>query len=259
MKLLHSQNRLVFYTLLGCLACTLASRTVIASEDQAMSQIISVNGSAVASVEPDLVSVRFGVETLQKSSKAALSENADLMQSVTDSLRNAGIEKDEISTSQFNIQAVYDTHQDSDTGRRSQVLSGYRVSNILSVETENLDLVASIIDTAVEAGVNRVDGVQFMLAPSVLSELKDSLIELAVLNARSKAEKALAPLDYVIKGVRNISLTENYPVPMMMSDAPRMEMARSAPTQIFASDQDVRTTVQVTFLIGEQPPEQEQE
>lgn len=251
MRLLQSQSRLLFYTLLACLACLLAGRTVMASEGENMKQTISVNGSATASVEPDLVSVRFGVETQEKSSQAALASNADLMMAVTNALKSTGIDKDEIGTSSFNIHAVYESHQERQGGPRRQVLTGYRVSNILSVETPKMDKVAEIIDTAVSAGVNRVDGVNFLLSQPVLSRLKDELIEAAVLNARSKAKLALAPLNHEITGVKNISLSENYPTPVMMSDAPRMEMARSAPTQIFSSDQDVRTSVQVTFLIGE--------
>jgi len=107
-----------------------------------------------------------------------------------------------------------------------------------------------VIDRAVEAGVNRVDGVQFMLSPAVLADLKDRLIGEAVRNARQRAELALAPLDHVIIGVKSMSLADfSAPAPMM-ADAGRLEMARSAPTQIFASDQDVRTNVQVTFLIA---------
>jgi uncharacterized protein YggE len=222
----------------------------VASHPDTSDKVISVAGSAMASTEPDLVTVRFGVETQKPTSSEALPANADLMAKVVHALQLAGIDKDEISTSRFNIQAVYDSQQDKASGRRTQVLAGYRVSNMIAVETAKLDLVASIIDSAVASGVNRVDGVQFTLSPGVLAELKDQLIERAVLDARSKAEKALAPLGYVITGVRDMSLSDfSAPAPMY-ADTARVEMMHSAPTQIFASDQDVRTAVQVTFLIG---------
>jgi uncharacterized protein YggE len=77
MKILQSQNRLLIYTLLlGFLACVVGSRTVLASEVHFAGQNISVNGSASASVEPNLVRVSFGVETQRESSSLALSENA---------------------------------------------------------------------------------------------------------------------------------------------------------------------------------------
>ena len=137
------------------------------------------------------------------------------------------------------------------TGRRTQILAGYRVSNIIHVESHKLDLVAAMIDTAVGAGVNRVEGVRFSLSGAVLADLREGLIEQAVLNARSKAEKALAPLNYVITGVKEISLSNFSSPPPVYADSRRLEMAMSAPTQIFASDQDVRSMVNVSFLIGE--------
>ncbi len=237
--------------LLGISANAVAGSSVVASHSSVGERVISVTGSAAASIEPDLVIVRFGVETRQETSQAALTANAGLMHEVVKSLRNIGIDEDEISTSRFNIHAVYESQQDKLTGRRSQVLAGYVVSNIIMVKTGKLGRVAAVIDAAVEAGVNRVEGVQFTLSPDILAGLKEQLIEQAVLNARSKAEKALAPLNHVITGVRNMSLSDFTAPAPMYTDTPRMEMAHSAPTQIFSSNQEVRTTVQVTFLIGE--------
>ncbi len=212
---------------------------------------ITVSGSAIAQAAPNLVTVRFGVEIQQKTARPALSGNAETMQKVVDALRHAGIGENEISTSRFNIQAVYDSQQDLGTGRRTQILAGYRVSNIIQVETYKLDLVAAMIDTAVGAGVNRVEDVSFSLSPAVRAELREGLIEQAVLNARSKAEKALAPLNYVILGVQKMSLTDFLSPLPGYADSRRVEMAMSVPTQIFAVGQNLRSTVNVTFLIGE--------
>ena len=100
-----------------------------------------------------------------------------------------------------------------------QKLVGYKVSNIVNVKTEKLDSVAAIIDGAVSAGVNRVDSVFFSLSPEVTSKLKDDLLEKAILNAKSKAEIALSPLNYKIIGVKEISLSEfSMPYPMPMYD-----------------------------------------
>ncbi len=229
-----------------------ASGSALAEHHSQSEQVISVAGSASASMDPDMVSVRFGVETRQASSDAALNDNAELMQSVIASLKKEGVTEDEISTTRFNIHPVYENQQDRETGRRTQVLSGYQVSNILLVETKNTELVATIIDTAVGQGVNRIDSVQFSISPDVLAKLKDQLIESAVLNAKARASMALAPLNYEVTGVKNMSIAGFSPAPgPMMANGPMMEMARSAPTQVFAADQEVRTTVNITFFIGE--------
>ncbi|NNL94027.1 MAG: SIMPL domain-containing protein [Xanthomonadales bacterium] len=211
---------------------------------------INVSGSAVASEAPDRVSVTFGVESLEPTSQAALAANARLMKSAVDALRDLGVEEDWISTSRFSIHAQYDNHHNRQTGENKQVLRGYRVSNILRIETPELELVAPIIDTAVEAGVNRVDNIQFFLSPAAMSDLQDALIEAAVNDARERAEKALAALGQQITGVKQVNLADFAgPMPMQLNFQ-RMEVAASAPTQVFASDQQVRTSVSVTFLIG---------
>ena len=214
-------------------------------------KVISVTGTATASVEPDLLIITFGVETQEKTAKQALEKNSQLMNSVVSAIQGVGISEDELSTSRFNIQPVYDSYRD-ESGRYTQELIGYRVTNSISVETTNLDLAADIIDSAVGVGANRIDSVYFTLSPEKLLQVKDELIGKAVLNAKSKAENALAPLNHKIIGVKAVTLSEfgmPPPMPMFRADFAMAEAA-FAPTPVFSSEQDVRTTASVIFLIG---------
>jgi len=215
-------------------------------------KVIIVTGTAISSVAPDLVNISFGVEIQEKTASDALATNSELMNKVIVAIKQVGISDSEIGTSQFNIYPVYDNYQEKETGIYTQKLVGYKVSNIINVKTEKLDSVAAIIDSAVNAGVNRVDSVFFSLSPEVTSKLKDDLLEKAVLNAKSKAEIALSPLNYKIIGVKEISLSEfsmPYPMPMYARADGGMEKS-FAPTPIFSSDQDVSTSANVVFLIG---------
>lgn len=211
---------------------------------------INVSGSAVSIESPDRVSVTFGVESLEATSQQALAANSTLMEKVIDALREIGIDEDWISTSSFNIHAQYENQHNRQTGQNRQVLTGYRVSNILRIETPELDLVATVIDAAVDAGVNRIDNIQFFLSPGAMSDLQDALIEAAVRDARARAEKALSVLGQKITGVQQVNLADIAgPMPRQLNFQ-RMEVASSAPAQVFASDQQIRTSVNVTFLIG---------
>ena len=217
-------------------------------------KVISVTGAATSSVEPDLLVIQFGVETQDITAKQALEANSNLMTNVVNSITGAGISEDDISTSRFNIQPIYDSYQDKETGRYTQELKGYRVSNIVMVETKNLDSAADIIDGGVTAGANRVDSVYFTLSPQKQLDVKDDLISQAVKNAESKANKALEPLNHKIIGVKAVSLSEfgiPYPQPVYARSFDMAESAfAGAPTPVFSSDQDVSTTANVIFLIG---------
>lgn len=219
-------------------------------ETASWDQTISVTGMATTSVEPDLLIVRLGVETQEYTAKQALAENSAMMKKAISSLKQLGITEKEISTSSLDIYPVYEYVKDEFLGTQTRELVGYKVSNILSVETANLSLAANIIDGSVNAGINKIESVSYSLSTQRHLELKDNLLANAIEDAKSKAGKALAPLDYDIVGVKSISLSEfamPYPQPMFKA---AFGESYDSQTSVFASDQDVTTSVQVVFLIG---------
>jgi len=213
---------------------------------------ISVTGMATTSVDPDLLTVQFGIQTQESTAQQALASNSEMMNKVITALKSVGITENEISTSSLNIHPVYKYVEDK-LGSNEQILIGYRVSNIISVETKQLDLTASVIDGAVKTGVNRIDSVYYSLSPQKSMELKDSLIEQAINNAKSKAEKALTPLNHSIVGVKSVNLSDftiPYPEPVYRGSFDMMESKAAAPTPVFSSEQDITTNASVVFLIG---------
>ncbi|NDB32280.1 MAG: DUF541 domain-containing protein [Nitrososphaeria archaeon] len=211
---------------------------------------ISSSGQATSFVEPDRLNINFGVEVQKPTAKEALDENSDKMNEVIDAIKSAGINSDEITTSQFSIYPVYESYQEKETGIYKQKLTGYSVSNIIQVKTPKMDLASEIIDAAVGAGVNRVDNVWFSLSDKKQQQVSDDLLAEAIKNAQSKAEKALVPLNYKIIGVKYVSLDGGYyPPPMPYYGAMDAGVAKSA-TPIFSSDQQVSASATVVFLIG---------
>ena len=217
-------------------------------------KVISVTGKATTSVDPDLLLITFGVETQEKTAKEALFSNSESMTSIVAQLNSIGIQEDEISTSRISIYPIYDNYRDPVTEKYTQELIGYRVTNTITVETEQLDKAADIIDGGVSSGANRVDNVSFTLSPQKQLEIKDDLLGKAVLNAKTKAENALEPLDHKIIGVKAITLSEfgiPPPTPLYGTAAVFAEDASfKSSTPVFSGDQDITTTASVIFLIG---------
>ena len=228
-----------------------ATAQEVPSDDE---RLISVTGTATTSVEPDLLVITFGVENQEATAKQALDSNSQTMNDIISAIKKSTrISEDDISTSRFNIHPVYEGYEDEITKRWKQELTGYKVTNTITVETSKLNLAADIIDSAVSSGANRVDNVSFTLSPESHMQLKDDLIEKAILNAKAKAEKALDPLDYSITGVKAVSLSEPGMPPMPMFDMAfdgRESGFKSASTPVFSSEQDVKTTANVVFIIG---------
>jgi uncharacterized protein YggE len=212
---------------------------------------VSSTGSATTSVMPDLVTVQFGVDTDAKTAQDTIISNSQLMNTMINAVQNIGITKDEISTAGFSIYPIYeDSVPDPKTGIHKSILTGYRASNTLYVKTTKLSMAGNIIDTAVGAGANRVDNVSFSLSPEKEQSIQDDLLNKAVLNAKSRAEKAIDPLDQKIIGVKMVSLSESYMQPPPVYYGAMAGMADKS-TSIFTSNQQVTTTVNVIFLIGD--------
>ena len=255
-------KRIVISAIVGTIL-VLAVTVSTLSENQAEAQttpfpsrekVISVTGTATTSIEPDLLVITFGVETQEKSARDALVANSNSMTSIVDTLGSLGILEDEISTSRISIYPIYDNYRDPVTEKYTQELIGYRVTNTIKVETTKLDKAADIIDGGVSSGANRVDNVSFTLSPQKQLEVKDELLGQAVINAKKKAENALAPLNHKIIGVKAVSLSEfgmPPPIPMFsVSGAFAEDAAFKSSTPVFTSDQDITTTASVIFLIG---------
>lgn len=216
---------------------------------------VSSTGTATADVSPDLVTVQFGVDTESKTAQDSINSNSQMMNAVVSALENMGISKDEISTADFSIYPVYnDSVPDQTTGIHQSVLTGYHTSNTLYVKTTKLSMAGNITDTAVSAGANRVDNISFSLSPEKQQSMQDDLLNKAVLNAKSRAEKAIDPLGQKIIGVKSVSLSEfNTPPPPIYPGAmSAMSGMVDRSTPVFSSNQQVTTTVNVIFLIGDQ-------
>ena len=217
-------------------------------------QTISVSGTATASSSPDSLVIVLGVESEAKTANESLSQNSNSLNSVISSLTNSGLSEDDIQTSNFSIYPMYDSIKDFN-GNWQQVLTGYRVSNILSIQTDKIDSAGDIIDAAVSSGANRVDNVSFQLSDEKSQKISDDLIADAINDATQKAEKALVPLKQKIVGVKSVVIHDNvvpyYDSPMRASfDGFAESSMKSAP--IMSGDEEITTNVSVVFYISQQ-------
>ena len=268
-------NRINFAVVIGVILVLAFAVTLTQTEKQAISQdsdvitdelithwlekydpseqTISVTGSATSSSSPDTLVVILGVESEAKTANESLSKNSNSLNSVISSLSNSGISKDSIQTSNFTIYPLYDSIKDSN-GNYHQILIGYRVSNILSIQTDKIDSAGDIIDSAVSSGANRVDNVSFQLSDDRLQKISDDLIADAINDAKQKAEKALVTLKQKIVGVKSVVLHDNmtpyYESPMRASFDGFAKSMKSAP--ILSGDEEIRTNVSVVFYISQE-------
>ena len=202
---------------------------------------ISVNGTGEVLAEPDIASVSTGVEVQAASVAEARAGAADATGAVIAALVAHGIEETDIRTVNFSIYPMYDYRDETPR------ISGYVVSNAIEVTVRDIEGIGELIDAVAAAGGDaiRFNGISFGHEnPEALTE---QARELAMADARAKAEQ-LAELTGVTLG-EPISIVETswaapFPVP-----AARAEIAFDMAATIQPGTSGVSVTVQATWAI----------
>lgn len=166
---------------------------------EAPQRTITVTGFGSASGSPDIAYMNIGVETVDSDVAVALQENNTRMEAVMSALQDAGIAEEDIRTSNFNI------YQDRSFGPGGPPSSEppaaqYRVNNSVRITVRDIDTVGTILSTAVDAGANVINGVDFGLADrdSLEAEARVKAIEDARARAQQLADEIGAELGEVI-------------------------------------------------------------
>ena len=220
---------------------------------------VSTSGTATTKVQPDKFSVTVGVETNGTTAQEAADANADLMEQVVAALRALGISEDQISTSNYSVYPVYSVIKDVNSCRvmegfpippecySDQTITGYKAVNSVTVTLDSdgdIDA-GEVIDAAIGAGANNVNGVFFFTSQEMQQEIRDGLIQEAIASARQRAEIAAEAVGMEISGVQAISLNDVYfPVYSRSFDASVAE------TPFFPGEQEITNTVNVVFTMG---------
>ncbi|NJN15827.1 MAG: SIMPL domain-containing protein [Oscillochloris sp.] len=197
---------------------------------------ITVVGRGESRIAPDMATVQIGVETQAATTQEALAENNTQAQAIIDQLTALGIAERDIQTSGFNIYPNYDND-----GRQ---ITGYSVSNTVSVIIRDLQQAGALLDQVVQAGANRVYGINFGVSDTsaVLAEARQEAIEDALARATQFAQASSANVGQVLVISENVGSGPVVPMPAMMADR-----AESAAVPVQAGEQNFTVQVQVTY------------
>ena len=238
---------------------------------------LSISSTATIEVRPDQLSVTVGVETNDTTAQEAVSQNANLTAQVIAALRGLGIGENRIETSSYSVLPIYQFIQPPQPCieiyppppgcETRQEIIGYRATNTVTVTldvpffrtvTEPVPDVnaGQVIDAAVTAGANRVEGIVFFISPDRQEEIRDTLIGDAIANARQRANIAAEALEMMVSGVQSATINPpDFPVfSVDLQEGAAAADTVSAPTQILPGEQEVSTTVSVVFYISAESP-----
>ena len=204
---------------------------------------ITVSGEGVASLQPDTAVVSLGVSVVKGTAREARDSAAQSMAALLESVKSNGVDEKDIQTTQFSLNPEYSY------GGSVPVLTGYRVTNTVSVKVREIDRVADVLDKAVEAVGDplQISGVSFTVddTDAVLSDARAA----AMNQAKAKAQQ-LAELGGVTLGapVSIIETSGNVQLPPYYF-AGANEAADYQKTSIQPGELEITVSVQVTYAV----------
>jgi uncharacterized protein YggE len=204
-----------------------------------------VSGEGRVAAAPDMALLGVGVSTKEDTVAAANSAVQAAMDRLLSSLEADGIVEKDIQTSQFSISPEYD-YQFSEPR-----LTGYRVTHMLQVKVRNIDRAGEVIDDAVEAAGDLVQVGSITLTIDDTSALAKRARELAMADAKAKAEELAQLADVELGKPISISESSYTPSPPVYYDrAVGGEELAPAQTSISTGELEVVVSVQMTYGIG---------
>ena len=187
--------------LVGVLAAVMAGPALTSvraqDTDTPTEHTLSVTGTGIVFVKPDIADVTLGVSVQSGKARGAEVAAAAEMQKIIDALKAQGIAEEDIQTATLSLEPIYDYEP------TPAKLIGYQATNIVSVTIRDITKAGAVVDAAADAGATSIGGIGFRLDDQSLVEAQAR--DLAMTNARAKADALAAAGGVTITGVITIS------------------------------------------------------
>ena len=222
---------LILALLLPCIAL---SETVAVTENAT----ITVTGSASVTLKADYARISVGVSSKAATVEQAANENNAAIFAVIEALKEAGVAEEDIATSNYSVYAEYDY-----ASFGGQKLTGYNVTNQLTVIIRDMDHIGATLDKATAAGANNIYNIEFLSAKA--DEAQDEATVYAVQDAMRRAKLLASAAGLNLGGIKSISDTvASYGI-VTRSYASKLDAV--AGNSILPDDTSVSASVTIVF------------
>jgi uncharacterized protein YggE len=224
--------------LAGLLAAgTIVNHSLVRAQDLATPEAamaagvptVSVSGHGEVTVPPDTASVSIGIDVIQPTLAEAQAQATTQATAVIEALIAAGIADEDIQTAYFSVNILRDydavapavAPADATVGATAESenvdptqITGFEILNQLQVTVRDTDMLGDLLDEAVNAGANSINGVTFYVDDQTAAA-SEARVE-AVEDARTKAEELAAAAGLTLGPVVSIAEGAVSPIPPPM-------------------------------------------
>jgi len=226
---------------------TFVARAQDADDTSAASanRTISVSGTGQASATPDIAVVTLGVETQAADAGTAVSENNTQMEAVLQALEDGGVAQMDIQSQVIRLTPQYQQPSSSTGSTQGPAeLVGFIATDIVQVTVRQIDSLADLIDSAVQAGANQIQGISLEISDpgNLFGQARQAAWEDAMHKAQQLAGLSSSGLGMVL----TINETSRTPSPVIESVLGAGGVA-AVPVQ--PGTEMVEVDLQVTWLL----------
>jgi uncharacterized protein YggE len=204
-----------------------------------------VNGEGKSKATPDVVLLSLGIEAESKTVARAQQDAAQAMDAVMKALKTNGVADKDIQTQRFSIQPVTQWNED----RQRQIITGYRVTNVVIAKIRKIDSAGSVIDAVAEAGGNltRIDNIGFSIEDPTpyYNEARAKAVE----DAMAKAKQMASSADIRLGKLIYMSESTPYVPPVAIRDYAVKAEAAAPTTPISPGELEIQVSVQMVYEI----------
>jgi uncharacterized protein YggE len=208
---------------------------------QVLPRTISVTGTGEVKSKPDMAVINSGVVSEAPTARDALAKNNTAMTAVIEALKKAGIAEQDIQTSNFSVSPQYPPNRSN----QAPHITGYQVSNQVTVRVKSLAKLGTILDTLVQVGANQINGIGFDIDQP--KPLQNEARKLAVADARAKADLYAVAAHVSLGRVMQISESGGFAGPRPVAYAMDRMAAGSVP--IAAGQETLSENVSIVYEI----------
>ncbi len=207
------------------------------AETAAPDATLTVTGSAVVTLQADYAQITVGVSTKAKTVEQASRENTAAIHAVIAALKEAGVKEEDIATSNYSVNANYDYSS------ASQKLTGYQVTNQLTVIIRDMAHIGATLDKATAAGANSIYNIQFLSTQADAAQ--DEAMGYAVADALRKAKLLADAAGLSLGGI--LAIEENNSGYYVTARTYDSKLEAVAGNSILPDDTSVSAQVKVVF------------
>lgn len=212
-------------------------------------RLLTAAGQGSVSAIPDAVTINTGVVSSAKTARDALAQNSQTMTAVFSAIRKLGISDRAVRTTNLNLSPQYAlAPAGTITFPNDRPITGYRVTNMVSVTLDDTRNAGTVLDALVAAGANQASGISYTFKNN--QELLTQARTKAVQNAVERAHTYAAAAGVTLGAIHSISDTGpaspifgfEAPVPQLVPNAP-------PPPPLGVGEQTLRANVNVSWEI----------